>query len=183
MSVSVEQPRHFSQQPSPPSFSSPPRSPNRLLHAHTPASPPPPLPTDVDMSASVTTLPPAGQQHDREDASMEDDAGLTDGRVAEPLSLSNDGDSVNNTVAVDVAVVDGDVMDTTPDTDTGFVLPNDSTDSLEAAVVPTSPSPSEPAAQASSNDRVPPAVPSSNEVGQPDSESRYGILIIYLDTG
>jgi len=39
MSVSVEQPLHFSQQ-----LSSPPHSPNHVLHAHTPASPQPPPP-------------------------------------------------------------------------------------------------------------------------------------------
>jgi hypothetical protein len=180
MSVSVEQPRHFSQQPSSPSFSSPPQSPNRLLHAHTPATPPPPPTPDVDMSSSVTTLPPTGQQHDREDASMEDGVGLTNGRVAEPLSLSNNGNNIDSTVAVDVAVVDADAMDITPDIDIGFVLPNDSTDPLEAAVAPTSPPPNEPAAQEPSidlaaqepsNDQAPPVSPPGNDVSQLDVPS------------
>jgi hypothetical protein len=169
MSVSVEQPLHFSQQPSSPSFSSPPHSPAQRLHAQTPASPLPPPPADVDMSAAVTTLPPAGQQHDREDANMEDGLGLTNGRVPESRGLSNNGDAVNDTVAIEVAAVDADAMDTTPDTDTELVLPNSSTDPLEAATTPTSPPVNEAPAPEPSNDETPPTVPTGDEVSQPDS--------------
>jgi hypothetical protein len=168
MSVSVEQPLHFSQQPSSPSFSSPPHSPAQLLHAQTPASPAPPPPADVDMSASVTTLPPAGQQHDRQDANMEDGLGLTNTRGEEARGLSNTSDTVNDTVAVEVAAVDADAMDTTPDTNTGLVLPNGSSGPLEAAVTPISPPANEALAPESSTDQTAPTIPSGDEVSRTD---------------
>jgi hypothetical protein len=124
------------------------------------------------MSASVTTLSPAGQQHDREDANMEDGLGLINGRVAESRGLSNnDDDAVNDTVAVEVAAVDVDAMDTTPDTDTELVLPNNSTDPLEAAVTPTSPLPNEATAPEPSNNETPSNISTHDEVSQIDSLS------------
>ncbi|CAO2649526.1 Nn.00g069110.m01.CDS01 [Neocucurbitaria sp. VM-36] len=142
MSVSVEQPLHFSQQPSSPSFSSPPQSPNHRLHAQTPASPPPlpPPPADMDMSSSITTLPPAGQRHDREDAEMQDGEGLTNGHGEETANPPSNREPITNSVAVEVAAVDEDAMDTAPDTDQERGLPNGSADPNEALVLtPTSP--------------------------------------------
>jgi hypothetical protein len=123
------------------------------------------------MSASVTTLSPAGQQHDREDTNMEDGLGLINGRVAESRGLSNNDDAVNDTVAVEVAAVDVDTMDTTPDTDTEMVLPNNSTDPLEAAVTPTSPLPNEATAPEPSNNETPSNISTHDEVSQIDSLS------------
>lgn len=126
MSVSVEQPLHF-QQPASPTFSSPPRSPSHLQHAPTASSPPEPSRlADVDMSASVPTLPQAGQRHDREDAEMGDGDGLTNGQAQVEQVSPALASSPTNTVAVEVAVVDDDAMDTTPDTDQHLVLPNGS---------------------------------------------------------
>src|SRR5690349_1659552 len=105
MSVSVEQPLHFSQQPSSPSFSSPPQSPSHLLHTHTPASPPPPPPppVDVDMSSSIATLPPVGQRHDREDAEMQDGDGLTNGHVEGAPNPPSEREPTSSAVAIEVA--------------------------------------------------------------------------------
>ncbi|KAJ4367045.1 hypothetical protein N0V83_007575 [Neocucurbitaria cava] len=142
MSVSVEQPLHFSQQPSSPSFSSPPQSPNHLIHAHTPAppQPPPPPPADIDMSSSMTTVPPPGQRHDREDAEMQDGEGLPDMHVEEIATPPSNRESTTGSVAVEVAAVDEDAMDTAPDTDAALVLPNGSADPNEALVLaPASP--------------------------------------------
>ncbi|KAH4938411.1 hypothetical protein HBI79_053520 [Parastagonospora nodorum] len=133
MSVSVEQPLHFSQQPSSPSFSSPPRSPSRLPHAHSPAPQPPPPPADVDMNASTTTSAPVAQQHGQDDADMAEAAGgtgtldPTNGHALEPPSPPNDRETANSAVAIQVAAVEEDVMDTTPDLDTDLVLEHDST--------------------------------------------------------
>jgi hypothetical protein len=144
MSVSVEPSRHFSQQPSPPPFSSTPQSPNHLLHAQMPASPPPlpPPPADVDMSSSTITLAPAGQQHDREDEDMADGGGLTGSEIRQPLVASSDREAAH-TVAIEVAPVDDDVMDTTPDAETGLVPSSNSAVPPDAAVTPTSPPASE----------------------------------------
>lgn len=107
MSVSVEQPLHFGQQ-----LSSPSRSPNHLLHAHTPASPPPQPAADMDTSTSVHTWPPAGQNHDRDDAEMQD--------TEQPAQR----DASTNTVAVQVSAIDDDAMDVTPDAEPHALLPN-----------------------------------------------------------
>jgi hypothetical protein len=123
------------------------------------------------MSASVTTLSPAGQQHDREDANVEDSLGLINGRVAESRSLSNNDGAVNDTVAVEVAAVDVDAMDTTPDTDTERVLPNAPTAPLEAAVTPTSPLSNEATAPEPSHNETPSNIPTRDEVSQTDSLS------------
>jgi hypothetical protein len=90
----------------------------------------------VDMSSSVTTFAPAGQQHDREDADMEDGAGTANGHVeSPPIPPSN-----SNTIAIEVAAVEEDVMDTTPDADTELVLSNGPAELLDAtSITPTSP--------------------------------------------
>ncbi|ORY17606.1 hypothetical protein BCR34DRAFT_22357 [Clohesyomyces aquaticus] len=141
MSVNVEQPPPpLFGQPSSPSYSSPPQSPNHLHHTHTPvSSPPPQAVNDVDMSASTTSLPPAGQNHDREDAVMHDTAGLTNGHVE---ANTNIPEAPSHPVAVEVAAVDEDAMDTTPDNSQGLVLPNGSADPQDARdTTPTSPAP------------------------------------------
>jgi hypothetical protein len=102
---------------------------------------------------------------------MEDGAGVTNGSVAESQSLSDNGDSMSNTVAVEVAAGDGEAMDTSPDTDTGLGLPNGSTDPLESAATPTSPSTNEAAPQEPSDNQVPPTIPSGDEVSQGDGLS------------
>jgi hypothetical protein len=88
------------------------------------------------MSSSVTTFAPAGQQHDREDADMEDGAGTANGHVeSPPIPPSN-----SNTIAIEVAAVEEDVMDTTPDADTELVLSNGPAELLDAtSITPTSP--------------------------------------------
>lgn len=125
--------------PSPPSFSSPPQSPNHIQHSQAPIASPPPLPTqDVDMNASVTIPPPDGQNHDREDAVMEDPGGQTNGHLE--LGTSH-GELPGADVAVEVAAVDEDAMDTALDNVQGLVLPNGSADPQE----PTGNNPSSPA--------------------------------------
>ncbi|KAF1974633.1 hypothetical protein BU23DRAFT_505075 [Bimuria novae-zelandiae CBS 107.79] len=130
----------FGQPPSSsPSFSSP-QSPVESQHHTQPqmaSSPPPPLTAeDVDMSAS-TTLPAAGQRHDREDAVMQD--GLIDGVQPEATNTTNHNQA--NNVAIEVAAVaaDEDAMDTTSDDAQGIVLPNGSADPPAPAVTPASP--------------------------------------------
>lgn len=126
MSVSVEQPLHF-QQPASPTFSSPPHSPNHLPRTPTASPPPAPArPTDVDMSASAPTLPQPGQRHDREDAEMQDGESLTNGQARTDQTSPAVASASTDTVAVEIAVVDDDAMDTTPDTDQHLVLPNGS---------------------------------------------------------
>jgi hypothetical protein len=173
MSVSVEQPLHFSQQPSSPSFSSPAQSPNHNLHAHTPAPHPAPPPANVDMSSSITTLAPLGQQHDREDADMGEatggtnEPGLTNGQAVGPLNLHDDSETTNSTIAVEIAVVDEDAMDTTPDLDADLVL-------QDSPIVPpdatTTSSPTQahelPAGEAGTDDLIPPDAPAGEVVSQ-----------------
>lgn len=143
--------------PSPPSFSSPPHSPTYLQHTHTPLASPPPLPApDVDMSTS-TTLPPLGQDHDRqEDALMQDSEGLANGHM-ETDSSGTDSQSPPppplGNVAVEVAAVDEDAMDTTPDSSQGLVQANGSANPPEAPAI----SPSSPA-----QDGTAPAEPTAN---------------------
>ncbi|KAF2823695.1 DS-domain-containing protein [Ophiobolus disseminans] len=117
-------PLHFGQQPS-----SPQQPADHALHAPTPASPSPPPPADVDMSSSATTLAPAGQRHDREAE------GLANGPVEEPTLLPGEREPDTNTV-VEVAALEDDTMDTTPDVDAGLVLADASVGPLEAAAAP-----------------------------------------------
>jgi len=90
------------------------------------------------MSASVSLPAPEGQNHDREDAVMEDPEGLTNGHLE---TGTNPTELPPATVAVEVAAVDDDAMDTTPDNAQGLVLPNGSADTQE----PIGDSPSSPA--------------------------------------
>ncbi|KAF3042177.1 ubiquitin carboxyl-terminal hydrolase [Didymella heteroderae] len=78
------------------------------------------------MSASAPTLPPTGQRHDREDAEMHEGEGLANGREQLEQESTVPAQASTNAVAVEVAVVDEDAMDTTSDTDQQLVLPNGS---------------------------------------------------------
>jgi hypothetical protein len=116
------------------------------------------------MSSSVTTLAPAGQQHDREDANMEDSAAVPNGHVAETQNSPSDREPATNTVAIEVAQVDEDAMDTTPDADSGLVLQNNSEEPLQGAVTPSSPPANGAPVEETSNGQVSPGVPSSDVV-------------------
>jgi hypothetical protein len=135
MSVSVEPPLHFSQQ-----LSSPPHSPNHVLHAQTPASPQPPPPPppppaaefNLSTSASANTMPSTGQDHDRGDANMQDED--------EPARR----DASTNTIAVEISAIDEDAMDVTPDSETDLSQQNGSAEAQEDTITsPTSPAPEE----------------------------------------
>ncbi|KAF9733686.1 hypothetical protein PMIN02_002677 [Paraphaeosphaeria minitans] len=150
-------PISFAPQPSsPPAFSSP-HSPAES-HSHTQPTmsssspsplPPPPPPQqqqssgDMEMTTS-TTLPPAGQRHDREDVDMQD--GLING--LQPDATDTPTQNQTNSVAIEVAAVsaDEDAMDTTSDDTQDLVLPNGSTD--PTAITPLPP----PLAEVSSSD-------------------------------
>jgi hypothetical protein len=98
---------------------------------------------------------------------MADSASLTNNEVQMP-SLSSSGREPTNTVAVEVAVVDEDAMDTTPDTETGLLEPNRPTESVDAIVTPTSP-PTNGAVEADqpdSNDSIIPSGASDDAVSQ-----------------
>lgn len=119
------------------------------------------------MSSSVTTLPPVGQRHDREDADMEDDSGLTNGHVPETAGPPSNREPAASPVAVEVAAVDADVMDTTPDADTELVLPNGSAAPEEPAIItPTTPTPNADTHVASGNEQAPPPAPVDDAVSQ-----------------
>ncbi|KAF2474158.1 DS-domain-containing protein [Lindgomyces ingoldianus] len=163
MSVNVEQPpAPLFGQPSSPSFSSPPQSPNHLHHTQTPVSSPPPQASDdVDMSASTTLLPPVGQNHDREDALMQDSGGLTNGHLE---TNTNSLESPPNAVAVEVAAVDEDAMDITPDSSQGLVLPNGSADPQQAhGNAPSTPAPNGVLPGGSENNEQQPSAANANE--------------------
>lgn len=108
------------------------------------SSPPPPPPLqqqqhssgDIDMTTS-TTLPSAGQRHDREDGAMQD--GLTNG--LQPDASNTQNHNQTNSVAIQVAAVaaDEDAMDTTSDDAQELVLPNGSAE--PPAITPSSPTP------------------------------------------
>jgi hypothetical protein len=134
-------PISFAQQPpsSPPPFSSPHSPAEAHLHTQSAMSSVPPPPqqqgaADVDMSTS-STLPPAGQRHDREDAVMQD--GLTNG--LQPDASSTPAHNQADSVAIEVAAVsaDEDAMDTTSDDAQGLIQPNASAE--PAAITPASP--------------------------------------------
>lgn len=92
------------------------------------------------MNTSASTMPPAGQRHDREDAEMQDGEGLTNGQSHIQQATTATAEPASNAVAVEVAAVDEDAMDTTPDTDQQLVLPNGSASQLDASI-PRPPSP------------------------------------------
>jgi hypothetical protein len=86
------------------------------------------------MDTSAHTSPPAGQNHDRGDEEMQ-------GRE----EAGNDAASTN-TVAVEIAAVDEDAMDVTPDMD--LSLSNSPPNAQEAALtIPTSPTPNDAVSQ------------------------------------
>jgi hypothetical protein len=138
MSVSVEQPLHFSQ------------------HLQPPTSPPPPPPIDADMSTSVASLPPAGQRHDRQDANMDDEQRPPAAPPTTSDIPAESRESSTTTVAVEVAAVDQDAMDTSPDTDQMLIVPADVHDS--APLTPTSPASTEVAqSEPGNSNEAPPA--------------------------
>ena len=96
------------------------------------------------MSTSTTLPQPvASQNHDRQDqadAAMSDPDGLPNGHHIAPESTTSEAPATNN-VAVQVAAVDEDAMDTTPDNGQGLVLPTASADTSDAVVAPSSPAP------------------------------------------
>ncbi|KAF1915500.1 Deoxyhypusine synthase-domain-containing protein, partial [Ampelomyces quisqualis] len=108
------------------------------LHAQTPASLSPLPPARVDMSSSITTPAPAGQQHDRDDADMEDSTSLTNSQAADAHPLPANRESSSNPVAVEAAAVDQDAMDTTPDADTDLLVQPGPADSVNASAAPAS---------------------------------------------
>lgn len=76
------------------------------------------------MSTSASTLPPVGQRHDREDAEMQDGQDLTNGQSHVEQASTEGVEPTTNTIAVEVAAIEEDAMDTTADTDQHLVLPN-----------------------------------------------------------
>lgn len=87
-----------------------------------------------------TTLPPAGQRHDRDDAGMPD--GLTNGLQQNASNTPTHNQT--NGVAIEVAAVsaDEDAMDTTSDDTQDLVLPNGPAE--PTPITPSSPPPAEP---------------------------------------
>lgn len=77
------------------------------------------------MSTSATTLPPTGQRHHREDAEMQDGEALTNGHQEQTPNQPGNPDPTIQAVAVAVAAMDEDAMDTTPDVESEVVLAND----------------------------------------------------------
>jgi hypothetical protein len=113
--------------PSPPAFTSPPQSPAHIDDSQTPE-----LPRDVDMATSSTLPPLDGQNHDREeDALMHDSDTLSNGHTDTNTTTTDPSQPPIDGVAVQVAAVDDDAMDTSPDDSQGLVLPNGSADPRE----------------------------------------------------
>lgn len=127
-SAATEAPsRLFGQRsPTPPPFTSPPQSPAHIHHAQTPEPS-----RDIDMTTSSTLPPVDGQNHDREDALMQDSDTMSNGHTETNTSTTNSNEASVDGVAIQVAAVDDDAMDTTPDTSQGLVLPNGSADPRE----------------------------------------------------
>ena len=120
------------------------------------------------MSTS-TTLPsqqPAGQNHDRHtdvDAPMSDPDGLTNGHVEADTSRDEAPQPAERNVAVEVAAVDEDAMDITPDSQ-GLVLPNGSADPREASALPSdSPAPNGVSQEEPGSTEQPPPPPPAAE--------------------
>lgn len=97
---------------------------------------------------------------------MHDGEGLTNGNAHGPADPPNHSLPTTNTVAIEVAAIDDDAMDTTPDVDAEPVLPNGSADTLQAdAIRPRSPPTNGTATEApNSNEQAPQAVPPGDEV-------------------
>lgn len=66
----------------------------------------------MDMSTSANTSPPTGQNHDRDDAEMQDGDHPTH------------RDASTNTVAVEISAIDEDAMDVAQDAEPGALLLN-----------------------------------------------------------
>ena len=120
------------------------------------------------MSSSIATLASAGQRHDR-DADIQEGVGegLTNGHVEEPaVPSSNHPLAANtNTVAVEVAAMDDDAMDTTPDLDAQLVQADGEHNPLETALASSMP-PTDGAAadEPASNDQLLPVAPPADVV-------------------
>jgi hypothetical protein len=118
------------------------------------------------MSTS-STLPPTGQNHDRqEDALMQDAEGLTNGHTEPNSQIASDQEPLPpaDDIAVEVAAVDEDAMDTdaAPDSSQAPVLPDGSIDPPEAVVPPSNAD-----AQADAiSDGQPPPPPADGEVSR-----------------
>jgi hypothetical protein len=160
-SAATEAPsRLFGQRsPTPPPFTSPPQSPAHIHHAQTPEPP-----RDIDMTTSSTLLPLDGQNHDREDALMQDSDALSNGHAETNTNTTDTREPPVDGIAVEVAAVDNDAMDTAPDDSDGLVLPNGSADPREPSTnSQTAPTPNgentEPGDQQTSADVPPPPPP------------------------
>lgn len=71
---------------------------------------------------------------------MQDGEGAASGQAQAEQAFLAPAESLPNTVAVEIAAVDDDIMDTTPDTDQRLVLPNGSANNgSNLAVEPSSP--------------------------------------------
>ncbi|KAF2488680.1 hypothetical protein BU16DRAFT_623407 [Lophium mytilinum] len=116
--------------PSPPSFSSPPQSPNHIHHSQTPlASPPPHTADDIDMNASTTLPPTDGQNHDRDIPMEVDGDALPNGTAGEG---TQPGAPIPTNGVAEAVTADDDAMDTTPDGTQEEQLPNGSADASGA---------------------------------------------------
>jgi hypothetical protein len=102
---------------------------------------------------------------------MEDSAAVPNDHVAETQHSPSDREPTTNTVAVEVAQVDEDAMDTTPDADSGLVLQNSSDEPLQGAVMPSSPPANGAPVEETSNGLVSPGVPNSDIVSSLIHES------------
>jgi hypothetical protein len=120
------------------------------------------------MSTSTTLPPLAGQNHDREeDALMQDSANLANGYIEATTHISNGDQPPAPGVAVEVAAVDEDAMDTSPDNNQGLVLPNGSADAQEAlGITPSSPAPTGEVQTELDSNAVPPPPSTDNTVSR-----------------
>lgn len=83
----------------------------------------------MDMSASANTLPPTGQNHDRDDAEMQDG------------DQSSHRDASTNTVAVEISALDDDAMDVAQDAEPDALLLNNPPTQAPDATIATPLSP------------------------------------------
>lgn len=97
---------------------------------------------------------------------MQEGEGLTHGHVGEPALPSSNHQQDTNTIAVEVAAMDDDAMDTTPDLDAELVQADSELDPPEAAALTSNVPPTNGAAvdEPLSNDQLPPAAPSADAV-------------------
>jgi hypothetical protein len=114
---------------------------------------------------------------------MEDDTDVSNGHVAETHTPPSDRGPTANTVAIEVAQVDEDAMDTTPDADSGLVLQNSSDEPPHAATTPNSPPADGAPVEETSNDQASPGVPHSDTVSSIVDHSSIHLLNACVDTG